>query len=182
MMYYGAGSRSPITSGRTGRAPLPADDSAQEERAASETEYLPWANRVDVEDLNEDASQDEEPVDEEAEATLRSQHPISEEVAASSLAMVTPLRPGARGPSVTRSAGTRANMSRTLPRIPGVIVGQWRHAQLSKSSISWSSNRLSHAWRAAAAEQLAQLLHASPRASRANVSPCAMCMPRSAIV
>ncbi|CAI7864901.1 unnamed protein product [Closterium sp. NIES-54] len=54
-------------SGRTGRAPAPADDSAQEERADTETEYLPWANHVDVEDINEDASQDEELVDEEAE-------------------------------------------------------------------------------------------------------------------
>ncbi|CAI7822465.1 unnamed protein product, partial [Closterium sp. NIES-54] len=52
---------------------------------------------------------------------LCSQRPISEVVAASSQAMVTPLRLGARGPSVTRSAGTGAHTSRTLPRIPGAV-------------------------------------------------------------
>ncbi|CAI7864900.1 unnamed protein product [Closterium sp. NIES-54] len=52
---------------------------------------------------------------------LCSQPPISEVVAASSQAMVTLLRLGARGPSVTRSAGTGAHTSRTLPRIPGAV-------------------------------------------------------------
>ncbi|CAI5477909.1 unnamed protein product [Closterium sp. Yama58-4] len=123
MVYYGHGCRSPRTSGRAGRVPSPRDDSQQQDREDSETEYHPWADRVDIEDADDedgdDAAGEDEPVDEEAEGDAYCafyvlqcilQRAISEVVAASYA--------GGRGPSVARAPATAATQARTAAQGP----------------------------------------------------------------
>ncbi|CAI7871356.1 unnamed protein product [Closterium sp. NIES-53] len=120
MVYYGPGSQSPRPNSREGLDATHGTGTIASDRAPSDSGYLSWADRVDVEELEEDDEEDtwmldEEEVDEDAEAfhyafyftltlfppaTSRNQRAISEVVAASSPATSEEQRPGARGPEM----------------------------------------------------------------------------------
>ncbi|CAI5467420.1 unnamed protein product [Closterium sp. Yama58-4] len=102
MVYYGQGAQSPRPNSQNVQVAPHSGGQAQGGHAHSDSGYLQWADRVDVEDLEEDDAEDtwmleEEEVDEDAEAAQRTQRSLSEVVAASTPATSEEQPPGARG-------------------------------------------------------------------------------------
>ncbi|CAI5985927.1 unnamed protein product [Closterium sp. NIES-65] len=115
MVFYGQGSQSPRPSSRNGSNAPHSGGISQAGHAQSDSGYLQWADRVGVENLEEDDPEDtwmpeEEEVDEDAEAAQRTQRSLSEVVAASTPATSEEQRPGARG-ATNPSASRRGQVS-----------------------------------------------------------------------
>ncbi|CAI5459929.1 unnamed protein product [Closterium sp. Yama58-4] len=185
MVYYGQGTRSPRPSDRAGRAPSPREDTPEREVSASDTEYLPWADRIDVEDGSgndeTDAEDNEEhnaPVDEEAEGTCcqrgatvrRPQRAMSRVVAASTPNTTTPRRPSGCGPSASsaRASGATAVGNATPGPVNAAMAARATQQERMILSLNQRIHRLEGMGDAAMRPEIARLTAARERRGRAN--------------
>ncbi|CAI7798586.1 unnamed protein product [Closterium sp. NIES-53] len=186
MVYYGPGTRSPRPSGRAGRVPSPREDTPDRGMSEPDTEYLPWADRIDVaEDNGEDENEEEDneeqdaPVDEEAEAEHRPQRAMSEVVAASSHDTTTPRHSGGRGPSTSRARANAATANGNVAPGPVNAAMAARATQQERHilSLNQTINRLEGRGNAAVRPEITRLTGAHPRRARETTvdAPGATC-------
>ncbi|CAI5979395.1 unnamed protein product [Closterium sp. NIES-64] len=162
---------------KAGRAPSPREETPERQVSEADTEYLPWADRIDVkedngtEETEVKESDDEErdaPVDEEAEAARRPQRAMSEVVAGSSHDTATPRCPGGRGPSSTRARANGATPTGTATTGPvnAAMAAAATQQERQILSLNQRINRLEGRHDAATRPEITRLTAARPRRGR----------------